>query len=229
MAMNALIGAAHLLERHYGRRPDAGKPGVWSTLVRVVLERAGAAKKAADWSWIDETALRTPGETAECERSRLEDVLEEAGHRAAAASVLSALAKWWLRRFNGSDAPAEFAQRPLEIWQDELRAIRGVNWELADRILRVVGGLAVYPLDRGSMRIAGRHGWVEITAEYDDWQAYFVRGLHDSEINVADVSYWNVRLGRDFCGKQPKCEECPLKTLLPAGGGPIVARHREED
>lgn len=218
MAANSLIEAAARLTRHYGRPAAAGPPGAWSTLVRVVLEATSPAKKAGDWSWIDESPLRTPDETAASERSRLEEILEEAGQRASLAGALSGLAKWWLRKLGDTDAPADFLSRSLETWQSELRAIRGVNWELADRILLVVGRLPVYPLDRGSMRIAARHGWVEMTAEYDDWQAFFVGGLRDSDVELWQLSYWNRRMGRDFCGKAPQCEECPLRELLPARG-----------
>jgi hypothetical protein len=41
----------------------------------------------------------------------------------------------WRRRFGDADALAFFRSRSLEQWQQELRAIRGVSWELADRIL----------------------------------------------------------------------------------------------
>ena len=131
--------------------------------------------------------------------------------------MLRGLAAWWEGHAADNGAP-DFQGRPLEAWQAELRAIRGVSWELADRILLFFGALNVYPLDRGSMRIAARHGWMDLAAEYDEWQSFFVGGLRDAQTGPADMSFWNTRVGRDFCGARANCEGCPLKELLPERG-----------
>jgi endonuclease III-like uncharacterized protein len=221
MPQSVLRSAADLLVRHYGP-PRAARPvGEWLTLVEVVLEHGGSSKTVADWSWIDETPLRTPAETAAHKGPRLAELLEAAGRRTSHARVLPALAEWWIRSFGSHGALADFRQRPLEAWQQELRAIRGVSWELADRILLFAGSLAVYPLDRGSLRIGARHGWVEVSAEYDEWQGFFIGGLREVDGDVAEAALWIARLGKEFCGRRPKCEDCPLKSLLPARG-PVV-------
>jgi endonuclease-3 related protein len=217
MAGDIVVHAAELLKRRFGRHDDVRPPGAWLTLVRVVLESGKSKIGRRDWSWLEESPLRGPGETALQTASRLEEIVGAAGLKAAQAKVLPALAEWWLRNFD-DDACADFGARPLESWQRELRAVRGVNWELADRILLAVGGLAVYPLDRGSLRIAARHGWIDMSAEYDEWQALFVGGLRDSGIAVDDLSDWNSRVAGEFCRAKPDCEACPLKGLLPAKG-----------
>src|SRR5262245_45449315 len=216
MAGSSVVNAAELLERHYGTRDDVRPPGEWLTLVRVVLEHGRSMKIRRDWLWLEESSLRGPGETALQTASSLQEIVEEAVLKASHAKKLPALAEWWLRNFD--KACADFGTRPLNSWQRELRAVRGVNWELADRILLAVGGLAVYPLDRGSLRIAARHGWMDMSAEYDEWQALFVGGLRDSGVAIDDLSDWNSRVGRDFCGAEPQCETCPLKGLLPDRG-----------
>jgi endonuclease III-like uncharacterized protein len=217
MSRSVLSDAGELLRQHYGLLRGFGPPGEWSTLVRLVLER-GSMKKSRDWSWVDETPLQTPGGTATQSVPRLEECLIAAGHAARHAGVLYRLAHWWLRRIGDRETAAAFQQRSLEASQQELRAIRGVSWELADRILLFGGGLDVYPLDRGSMRIAARHGWMEMTAEYEDWQAFFARRAREAGVDLLELAMGNARLGREFCGVQPKCDECPLKTLLPPRG-----------
>jgi hypothetical protein len=57
-----------------------------------------------------------------------------------------------------------------------------------------------------------------IEDDYDDWQAFFVGGLCDTEVDPREIAHWTGRLGRDFCGLTPKCELCPLKELLPPNG-----------
>jgi endonuclease III len=157
-------------------------------------------------------------ETAAQGVSRLVHVLEENDQSASKAGALCGCALWWQRRFGADDALADFSRRSLESWQLELRAIRGVSWELADRILLVVGGQAVYPLDRGSQRIAARHGWVEPVADYDEWQTFFVKSLRDSDVSLDELAHWNVSVGRDYCRAEPRCDECPLRSLLPERG-----------
>ena len=218
MTRKVLEDAANLLARHYGPLAQSGPPGEWITLVRVVLERRRSVKNGRDWSWVDETALRTPAETAAQAVPLLMETLESEGYPATGAIALSGCAQWWLREIGDADAISVFRQRPLESWQRALRAIRGVSWELADRILLAVAGLAVFPLGRGSLRIAARHGWMGLEDDYDEWQAFFVGSLRDRDLDLAQLAQWTERLSHDFCGPTPKCELCPLKGLLPANG-----------
>ncbi len=149
----------------------------------------------------------------------LADLLEATNQPATKARSLHALAEWWQRRIgDGSDATPVFATRSVESWQFELRALPGINCELADRILLFVGGCTVYPLDRGSMRIAARHGWMELSSEYDDWQSFFTTAAKDAALDLGQLSGWNSLVAREFCKSQPHCDECPLKSLLPARG-----------
>jgi endonuclease-3 related protein len=213
----ALTTAVEILERHYGRRVELPQ-GEWSSLVRVVLEPGGTKSPAHDWAWLDETPLRGPDETAQQTGSRVEEITAAAGRKSRQVKLLPGLARWWLQVFGDIPAGADFRRHSLETWQRGLRAVRGVSWELADRILLVVGGLEVYPLDRGSQRIAARHGWMDLSAQYEEWQSFFVSNLRESGAAIADSSHWNVRIGREFCGAQPKCDRCPLMPVLPPHG-----------
>jgi endonuclease III len=218
MAHNLLRDVVALLARHYGtsRTPDAS--GEWMTLVRIVLDHGKSAKKRRDWSWVTDSSLRTARDAADQTISGLVEVLESARHSGSKAGLLRLLAGWWQSRIGEAEALAVFRSRSLEHWQNELRALSGVSWDLADRILLFVGGLAVYPLDRGSMRIAHRHGWMDGSAEYDDWQSFYVSAARDAGSDLQQLWRWNVQVGRDFCGRHPNCEECPLQRLLPASG-----------
>jgi endonuclease-3 related protein len=130
--------------------------------------------------------------------------------------LLQAFAQWWKGRFGDElepDWPAD-----VEQLQQELRAIRGVSVEMADRLLLFVGRRPVFPVDRSAMRIACRHGWLDAAAEYEEWQSFFAQRNEDTDCDRRELSIWLAQIGRDFCGPQPRCEDCPLRSLLPPGG-----------
>lgn len=222
MTQTIMSRAVDLLAEHYGRTVESLPSDHWHALVRVVLDGRPSKKAARDWLWIDESPVRSPGEIARQNAAQLAEALVAAGQSASRAGVLNGLAEWWLRRIGDEDASAVFRARSREYWQDELRVIRGVSWELADRILLVVGGLAIYPLDRGSVRIAARHGWMDVTAEYEDWQSFFSAGLCEADVELGLAAQWMSRAGREFCGAKPKCDACPLKSLLPERGAILL-------
>lgn len=218
MGESVLNAAADLLAEYYGSIPPVGPSGEWTTLVRVVLASGRKLQKSIDWDWIDDTVLRSADETAAGRRDSLGTELESTGYAANKAASLLALAQWWLRRIGPGSSTVDEWNARRDRWCEELRELPGVNWELADRILLFVGGVTAIPLDRGTMRVAARHGWVETTADYDEWQSFFVRGLFDAGIDIATFSQAMSRIGRDFCGKVPRCDACPLRSLLPPGG-----------
>jgi endonuclease-3 related protein len=220
---NILTEAAALLTEHYGEQPLPGPPGEWLTLVRIVLEGGRTSRKALDVRLIEDSPLANPGDTLDQSVAVLAELLEAAKQPSAKAKTLHELARWWQRHFEsalpaGAEVVQIFGERSLEFWQRELREIPGVNWELADRILLFVGGHAVYPLDRGSLRIAARHGWVDVAADYEEWQSFFGSAARDGLLDLRQLSRWQLRVGHEFCKARPNCEECPLRSLLPARG-----------
>jgi endonuclease III-like uncharacterized protein len=226
MSAHELKEAAELLFADDAAQ-TVGPTGDWKTLVRVVLLPA-RRKKQADWTWLPGGRLRSAEETAVCVRAVIESELQEAGHSARKAVCLQALARWWQLRIGDDHSdPTHWTER-WHVWRDELRRLHDVSWDMADRILLHVGGIDVMPLDRGAMRVAARHGWIEPSAEYDEWQSFFIRGLNDANLNVGRFSLQVARVGAAYCGKVPRCDECPLRPLLPAGG-PIPLDAAEND
>jgi endonuclease III related protein len=216
VSTKSLRAAADLLQQHYGRIGRSPQSSDWLTLVRVVLEAGTAgALPAHVIDRINETLLGTPAEVQQASVDEITAALGNAPRARPKAPVLKALGGWWMKRF-GIDRHPDW-NGDLDEYQGELRRIRGVSVEMADRILLFVGGRNVYPLDRGSLRIACRHGWMGFEAEYEEWQSFFVQGLRQADVDLQEFSHWSIRLGKDHCGPKPACEQCPLKTLLPEG------------
>lgn len=203
------------LRGRYGAGTPVGDRYLWTTLLRVV---AGPRKKSGTMSPKDDGALASAREVAGLSVSRIGEALEESGWPSRQAKAVHGLARWWLKDADREAEEPRAWERPVETLRNELRAIPGVNLTLADRILLHVGGLGAFPIDRAAMRIAGRHGWMESMADYDEWQSFFVRGAADSGAELESLAEWFAAVGRDYCGARAKCEECPLRGLLPAAG-----------
>lgn len=229
MTDSMLKTAAELLRQHYGVPSGPGELYRWTTLVRVVTSRARPERReAVDAEWIENGSLRTARETVQTESAGLAELLKSRGNAPRLAGTVRGLARWWLESEEREQESADAWNRPVERLRDELRSLPGVSLTLADCILLLVGGLSAFPVDRATIRIAGRHGWLEPTAEYDEWQAYFTRGTDDSANSLANLHQWFGRTGRDYCGVQARCDGCPVRPLLPVSG-PVPLSDEEGD
>ena len=104
----------------------------------------------------------------------------------------------------------------------ELLDVHGVGPETADSILLYAGGLPSFVVDAYTHRIFARHGWIGFDADYHQIQDYFQTELPQDAAMYNEFHALLVRVGKDYCRKSnPKCAECPLRDMLPAGG-PLV-------
>ena len=87
-----------------------------------------------------------------------------------------------------------------------------------DELLLFAPQLKVFPVDRTALRVAVRHGWLDLPLEDDEAQSFFVRGLSQAEIDPREFSRLLTKIGESHCGREPKCDGCPLQPLLPPGG-----------
>jgi endonuclease-3 related protein len=105
--------------------------------------------------------------------------------------------------------------------RDRLLAINGIGPETADSMLLYAGGHLSFVIDAYTKRIFHRHAWCDSEADYDALQARCVGSL-SLPPRAARLDYWQdyhaqlVMVGKHFCrSRQPRCEECPLRPLLP--------------
>jgi endonuclease-3 related protein len=224
-----LDDAAGLLREHYGLATDVWPLFQWSSVVRLVCSATRTARGApGDWSWIDLGPLSSAQDAASARAPGIAEELKAHGQASRLAGSLHALALWWLDDAARARESPEAWERPIAELREELRIRSGVSLAIADRILLFVGGLPVFPIERGTLRIAVRHGWMEQSADYDEWQSFFTRQAADARDRLADIARWFRATGRDFCGSKPKCERCPLRALLPASG-PIPLTEGDPD
>jgi endonuclease-3 related protein len=122
--------------------------------------------------------------------------------------------------------------------RQRLLAIHGIGPETADSLLLYGGGHHSFVIDAYTRRIFQRHNWEGRRPKAEgrkrnpdvsgsDFTYDALKSLCESSLNHtphADrLDYWQdyhaqlVMVGKHFCRpRQPRCEQCPLRSLLPA-------------
>ncbi len=160
--------------------------------------------------------LATPGACATASTAVVMEALTDVPRGPQKASVLSRLAQWWLTEFGDELAPEWRAD--CDHYRQALRAIRGIGPETADRLILVAGGLPVFPIDRGTLRIAVRHGWLDFPVDDEQTQATFHSALDGDATAMQHAARSLKSIGTRFCGRVPDCTACPLASFLPESG-----------
>jgi endonuclease III related protein len=142
----------------------------------------------------------------------------------------------------GGDLGKLFAGETATV-RERLLAIHGVGPETADSLLLYAGGHSSFVIDAYTKRIFSRHGWPKKSgkrkaesgknteASYDELKSLCESALGQrsgvarrsaAKAAVARLDYWQdyhaqlVMVGKHFCRtRSPRCDECPLKPLLP--------------
>lgn len=209
--------AAERMRRHYGPPTLPTAETAWQLALKIVFDAApGSRAEQALGKSLEGSTLASACETARAPVATIAELLVKVPRGVQKAALVKALAAWWCRTFG--DEPHPDWTGGVETYREELVRIRGLSPETADRLLLFVARLTAYPVDRASQRISVRHGWMEPQADYEEWQSFFLRGLEGSGMDPREFSLLAGRIGRDFCGPKPHCEECPLKPLLPERG-----------
>ena len=106
----------------------------------------------------------------------------------------------------------------LDDLRERLLRVNGIGPETADSIVLYAAEKPVFVIDAYTSRVLKRHGWIDYDADYFAMQEYFHSAL------ATDVAFYNeyhaliVQVGKQYCGTSPKCEECPLREMLPDSG-----------
>jgi len=146
----------------------------------------------------------------------LQQLLRPAGYFRLKATRLRNLLRFVVQEYGGC-LDSMFATDLATLRQQLLR-INGIGPETADSILLYAGGLPTFVVDTYTQRVFKRHGWIEPEADYHSVKEHFEHYI------PIDIDLYNeyhallVRVGHLHCRKSPKCENCPLASLLPESG-----------
>src|SRR5262245_11514044 len=149
--------------------------------------------------------------------AELAELIRPAGYFQVKAKRLRNLLKFAVDEYGGS-LDAMFRTDPSTL-REQLLAIHGIGPETADVILLYAGGLPTFVVDTYTHRVLGRHGWIGYDADYHEIKDYFESALPTDANLYNEYHALLVRVGKDYCRKTgPKCDECPLKCMLPDSG-----------
>jgi endonuclease-3 related protein len=175
------------------------------------VERAIANLKAA--------GVLEPAKLFALSESSLAALIRPAGYFNVKARRLRAFLRVLVEEF-GADLDRLFAGETAAV-RERLLAICGIGPETADSMLLYAGGHRSFVIDAYTKRIFHRHEWSGGDVSYEDLQALCESSLNQKP-RPATLDYWQdyhaqlVRTGNKFCrNRQPRCAECPLRTLLP--------------
>ncbi|HWF12594.1 MAG TPA: hypothetical protein VG272_02575 [Candidatus Acidoferrales bacterium] len=159
--------------------------------------------------------LLTPSAMLRVRTSRLATLIRPSGYFRQKAKKLKAFVRFLQTGYKGS--LARMFQTPTAELREKLLEVHGIGPETADSILLYGGNHPIFVVDAYTHRILGRHGITDGKAAYEK-----VRGLIEDSI-PRQAELFNefhaliVNTGKNWCRKSaPRCEECPLRPLLPA-------------
>jgi endonuclease-3 related protein len=205
------------LRQAYGAavRPQAEPP--WEATVGAVLGQNAAPRNAERAiANLDQAGVMTVEALHAMDDDELAELIRPAGHVGLKVRRLKNLARLVVERYDGS-LEALFAG-DRETLREQLLSLNGIGPETADAIILEAADKPAFVVEGHAARVFKRHGWIEFEADYYAIQEHFESALESSAVLFKEYRALLASVGADYCRKEPHCERCPLREMLPEGG-----------
>jgi endonuclease-3 related protein len=147
--------------------------------------------------------------------TRLARLIRSSGYFRQKTKTLKAFTVFLRREYRGS--LARMFRAPTCTLRQQLLSVRGIGPETADSILLYAAKRPVFVVDAYTRRILERHGVADVQLGYEDVRQLFERNLSPDVALYNEFHALIVHTGKHFCRpREPRCGECPLKSLLPS-------------
>jgi endonuclease-3 related protein len=157
----------------------------------------------------------TPSAMLRIRNSRLAELVRPSGYFRQKAKKLKAFVRFLQTGYGGS--LRRMFQIPTLELREKLLSVHGIGPETADSILLYAGNHPVFVVDAYTHRIFGRHGITEGKPDYEKVRAFIESSIPRQAELFNEFHALIVNTGKNWCRKSaPRCEECPLRSLLPA-------------
>lgn len=145
----------------------------------------------------------------------LSGVIRPSGYYRLKAKRLKSLVSFFINEYSGSiDA---MSREDSTILREKLLAVRGVGPETADSILLYACRKPVFVSDAYTKRILQRHQMIQEGTDGSTIRALFMSHLPNNVLLYNQFHALLVQTGKQFCRKIPKCNLCPLRSLMATG------------
>jgi len=158
--------------------------------------------------------LLTPSAMLRVRTQRLAMLVRPSGYFRQKAKKLKAFVRFLHAGYGGS--LKRMFRTPTSELRERLLSVHGIGPETADSILLYAGNHPVFVVDAYTHRIFGRHGITDGKPDYEKVRAFIETSIPPQAELFNEFHALIVNTGKNWCRKKaPRCEECPLRPLLP--------------
>jgi endonuclease-3 related protein len=159
--------------------------------------------------------ILTPAALLRVPTSRLARFVRPSGYFRQKARKLKAFVRFLYAGYGGS--LKKMFRTPTPELREKLLSVHGIGPETADSILLYAGNHPVFVVDAYTHRIFGRHGITDGKPDYETVRAMIETSLPPQAELFNEFHALIVNTGKNWCRKNaPRCEECPLRSMLPS-------------
>jgi endonuclease-3 related protein len=219
-----------LLDRFGPPPTEFESSDTFETMVAVLLNRVtGGTGSKEGLDGLAEHGLLTPERLARAEIPEIIDAMRGRAVSVPARSLapLRQLARWLVDHHDAQADSLFDSHQSIDCLRAELAGLNGISQSGADALILYALKKPSYPVDRATFRVLVRHDWLEPSATYDEARELMVdhaatqadRREGNAASLLAELAHGMQQLGRRFCRTaRPRCDGCPLESLLPEGG-----------
>lgn len=189
----------------------------WEVMIGAVLVQNTAWKNVERAiENLREADLILPQRLVEINQAELSELIKPAGYYRLKAKRLQNLMRFVVDEYDSSLEVMKNVE--MQRMRAELLTVNGVGPETADSILLYALEQPALVVDTYTLRIFARHGWIDYGADYHQLQEHLASELPEDVSTYNELHALLVHVGHHYCRRQPKCQECPLREMLPEGG-----------
>jgi endonuclease-3 related protein len=140
--------------------------------------------------------------------AKLASLIRPSGYFNIKAGRLRAFLAFLMKTYGGS--MKKMGKGDTASLRHSLLEVHGIGPETADSILLYALNKPIFVIDAYTKRVLSRHGIIDHSASYDEYQRLFHRILDEDTELFNEYHALLVMAGKDFCKPKPLCGQCPL-------------------
>lgn len=169
----------------------------------------------ASWSNVEKAIanlkkenLIDPKRLFEIEDEKLEQLIRSSGYYRQKTKKLKNFLNFLWKNYDGK--LEKLFDQPVGKLHEDLLSVKGIGKETADSIILYAVNKPIFVIDAYTVRMVNRLGITQ-EKDYDKLQQLFQKNLPENVQLFNEFHALIVHLGKNYCKKEPRCDECPLK------------------